>query len=190
MGFFTAEELIGLGVSAGDEVLVHRTALLFGSQIRLGSRIRIDAFALLSGDVSVGNNVHIAAGAKIYGSSAPVVISDFAGVSANATVYSGSDDYVDGFMTGPTVPSQFKKVKVGGIAMGPHSVIGVGSVVLPGVRMGYGAMVGGLSLVVRDVGDGEVHAGTPAKLVKHRNLERLRQLEAQYRAYLAGEVRG
>lgn len=182
---FSSADLLALGVRHGRSVQIHRTALFFGTDVTLGDRVRIDAFAIISGKVQIGNNCHIAAGARLFGGSSSIVVEDFAGISGNASIYTGTDDYTEGYLTGPTIPDEFKKVRTGAVHLGRHVVIGAGSIVLPNVTLGFGATVGALSLVSRSVGECEVVAGSPAKVVKHRNKERLLRLEAEYLASLA-----
>lgn len=57
-------------------------------------------------------------------------------------------------------------VLCGGVQVEEEAWIGAGSVVIPGVRIGRGAMVGAGAVVVRDVADGAVVAGNPAKAVR------------------------
>lgn len=61
-------------------------------------------FAVLSAGADgllIGDYVHLATGVAVFGSSGPVVIEDFAGLSARVTVYTGNDDYKDGFWLPP-----------------------------------------------------------------------------------------
>lgn len=46
--------------------------------------------------------------------------------------------------------------------------MGVGVIVLSGVRIGKGAVVGAGSVVTQDVPDGTIAAGIPARVVKIR----------------------
>jgi acetyltransferase-like isoleucine patch superfamily enzyme len=46
--------------------------------------------------------------------------------------------------------------------------LGVGVIVLSGVRIGKGAVVGAGAVVTHDVPDGAVVAGVPARIVKMR----------------------
>lgn len=51
----------------------------------------------------------------------------------------------------------------GGVRVGINSLVGAGATVLPGVVIGDHATVGAGATVVRDVEDGEIVAGTPAR---------------------------
>lgn len=53
-----------------------------------------------------------------------------------------------------------------------HDVwIGMEALILPGVRIGHGAVVGARSVVTRDVPDYAVVAGNPARIVRRRHAE-------------------
>jgi acetyltransferase-like isoleucine patch superfamily enzyme len=54
----------------------------------------------------------------------------------------------------------------GPIDVGDYSFIGMNTLILPGVRIGSRSVVGAGSVVTRDVPDGEVWAGIPARFVK------------------------
>lgn len=138
---------------------------------------------ILSGShpIKIGANVHLAAGTKIYSSGGTVEIASFANLSADVKVYTASDDYTGGSLTNPTVPDAYKDVTRAPVRIGSHAIIGAGSVVLPGVTLGFGSAVGALSLVRDDVDDGVVVAGAPSRPVGHRNVARLVQLEELFR---------
>jgi dTDP-4-amino-4,6-dideoxy-D-glucose acyltransferase len=180
--FYSPEELRDLGVELGRNVLIDRSARLFNpSHLRIGSNVRIDCFSVLSaGDdgLEIGDHVHLAMGVGIFGASARVVIEDFAGLSARVVVFSGNDDYRDGFLTGPTVPMKYRRVTAGPVTFRRHAIIGAGSVILPGVAIGLGASVGALSLVHRPVADFEIVAGTPARRIGERSRDILEREQA------------
>ena len=54
----------------------------------------------------------------------------------------------------------------GQITLRKGCVVGMGSIIMPGVTIGAGAMVGAGSVVVKDVPDWTIVAGNPAKFVK------------------------
>lgn len=174
---------IGFG-SVGKEVRITRHALFFNpAKIEIGTRVRIDAFAILSAGeegISIGNNVHIAAGAILNGTGGKIVMSDFSVVAPHVCLWTSSEDYTGGTLTNPMVPAQFRKQKKGAICLGRHVIIGTSSVVLPGVHLGDGAAVGALTLVRKNVPEGVVVSGVPARQIASRPLARLEELAEQY----------
>ena len=52
-----------------------------------------------------------------------------------------------------------------------HASVGAGATILPGIRIGEGAVVGAGSVVTRDVPDGAVVAGNPARLIRPVSIE-------------------
>ncbi len=67
--FYSEEELSHVGFkSYGRNVLVSRKASIYGaSEISLGDNVRIDDFCILSGRISFGNNIHLAAYSALWG---------------------------------------------------------------------------------------------------------------------------
>jgi galactoside O-acetyltransferase len=138
--------------------------------VSLGSNVRIDAFVVLSagaGGITIGDHVHIAAHCFLAGA-APILIEDFANVSGRVSIYSSNDDYSGESLMGPTVPSDFTRVTSAPVTLRRHSIIGAGSILLPGVTLGEGAGVGALSLVKQDVGPFEMVGGVPARRIGTR----------------------
>jgi galactoside O-acetyltransferase len=84
------------------------------------------------------------------------------------SIYSSSDEYSGEGMIGPTLPSDVRRVTSAPVTLKKHSVIGAGSIVLPGVTLAEGAAVGAMSLVKDDVGPFEMVAGVPAKQIGTR----------------------
>jgi acetyltransferase-like isoleucine patch superfamily enzyme len=157
---------LGIG-SAGENVTVHETAQLVDVEnIHLGSNVRIDPFCILSGDIRIGNYVHIASHAVVMGG-AGVTFEDFSGLSSGVKVYSVSDDYSGMSLTNPTVPRYVETIK-GAIRIGRHAIVGAGSVILPGCSLADGVAVGALSLVTKPLTELAIYAGTPARKVSKR----------------------
>ncbi|HET8648923.1 MAG TPA: DapH/DapD/GlmU-related protein [Gemmatimonadales bacterium] len=68
-------------------------------------------------------------------------------------------------------PNQSRIAAVAPVARGPITIehdawIGAGAIILPGVRIGAGAVVGANSVVTSDVNPLEVVAGQPARVVR------------------------
>jgi dTDP-4-amino-4,6-dideoxy-D-glucose acyltransferase len=157
--------------SAGDHVAVDPTVRVIGAErVSLGSNVRIDAFVVLSagaGGITIGDYVHIGAHCFLAGA-APIQIEDFAGVSGRVSIYSSSDEYSGESLIGPTIPPDFTQVTSAPVTLKKLSIIGAGSIVLPGVTLAVGAGVGALSLVKDDVGPFEMVAGVPARRIGTR----------------------
>ncbi|HRF02696.1 MAG TPA: hypothetical protein PLI18_19450, partial [Pirellulaceae bacterium] len=68
-----------------------------------------------------------------------------------------------------TVPDRWRCVKTEEILVGRHSIIGAGSVLLPGSRLPEGVAVGALSVVSKELESWSVYAGNPVrKLIDRR----------------------
>ncbi|OWK43958.1 acyltransferase [Fimbriiglobus ruber] len=183
---FTRDELLELGVAGvGREVFVDRSVRFFRPEsVRFADRVRVDCFCVISAGrdgIVIGNNVHIAAGCFLFGGGGAVVLEDFVGLSSRVSLYTSTDDYVAGHLTNPTVPDEYRDVTTGPIVLRRHAIVGCGSVVLPGVTLGFGASVGALTVARKDVGDCEIVFGNPARsLPTRRNADKLREFEARY----------
>lgn len=180
-------ENIGLA-SLGRDVRITRHALFFNpGKISIGDRTRIDAFAIVSAGsdgVTIGNNVHLAAYVLVNGSGGAVRLEDFSNIAPHVCLWTTSDDYTGGSLTNGTIPAQFKLNTQGPVKIGRHVIIGTSSVVLPNVHLHEGASVGALSMVTKDVSAGDVVCGCPAKKIKSRSVDTLREYEQAYLATL------
>jgi dTDP-4-amino-4,6-dideoxy-D-glucose acyltransferase len=173
--FLDAEELEGLGLAAvGREVQVSRRAAFFRpGWISLGDHTRVDAFCVLSAGpagVRVGRNVHISAYTAILGQET-VEIGDFATISVRCTIFSSNDDYSGATMGNATVPAVYRGTVDAPVWVQAHAMIGVGSILLPGITVGESACVGAASLVKADVAPFDVVAGVPARVIGRRRTE-------------------
>ena len=82
-------------------------------------------------------------------------------IAQEAYLCTGSHDFDD-----PTSP-----LITADIIVGTDAFVGARAFVLPGVRIGDGAIVGACSLVTKDVADRTVVAGSPARLIRHRDIQ-------------------
>jgi len=139
--------------------------------IRVSDYVLIDRFVDLDargGEITIGRRVHIGPGAEIAGLGG-VFIGDYAAVGSNAQVLSHSEA-IDGGkrMSGPMIPEEIKGMKTAPVRLEKDSFVGAGSVILPGVTLGEGAVVAANSLVIADVKPWQVVMGVPARPVGRR----------------------
>ena len=180
-GFFSIDELKKIGFrSVGNNANVSRKASIYGAgYIDIGDNVRIDDFCILSGRISIGNNIHIAAYSALYGGTDGIFISDFANISSRVSIYSVSDDYSGETMTNPTIPDEYKNVSSAPVHIGKHVIIGSTSVVLPGVTLKEGSAFGSFSFIKNDTEAWSMNVGIPCKKVGERRKDLL-ELEAKY----------
>lgn len=179
--FYTQDGLKNIGfASYGTDVNISRNAQFYAPEkMHIGSHVRIDDFCVLSGNINIGNYVHIAAASLLYGGSAGIALGDFANISSRCAIYAVSDDYSGESMTSPMVPEQYKSITEKPVNIGRHVIVGSGSTILPGVTAFEGSAVGAMSLVTKDIPAFTIVAGVPAKHVKERS-KKLLELEKQF----------
>ena len=178
--FYSIDELKEIGLKEiGVNVHISRKASIYNpSQIIIGDNVRIDDFCVLSGNVKIGNYVHIAVYSAIFGGEAGVVFGDFSCISSRTAIYAKSDDYSGMSLTNPTVPDKYLGIISQRVTLGKHVLIGSGSTVLPGVDIGEGTSVGAMSLVNHSLDEWGIYAGIPCRYIKERS-KHLLELEEE-----------
>ncbi|WP_199052845.1 acyltransferase [Aquitalea sp. ASV15] len=183
MPWLSQEDLLQLNFkSIGKNVLISDKASIYNSaNISIGNNVRIDDFCVISageGGIFIGNYIHIAVYCSLIGAGC-IRLEDYSNLSSRVSVYSSNDDYSGEFMTNPCVASVFTNVTHANVEIGKHSIVGSGSIILPGVRLEEGVAIGALSLVNRDCEKFHIYAGTPARKIKKRS-DKLLQVEQEF----------
>jgi acetyltransferase-like isoleucine patch superfamily enzyme len=178
--FFYEKQLSKIGFkTVGKNVKISKKASFYHPEsISLEDNIRIDDFCILSGAVKIGSHVHISAYSALYGK-AGIELEDFVTISGRVSIYSINDDYSGEYLTNPTVPEKFTHVRSAPVIIKKHSIIGAGSIVLPGITIGEGVSVGALSLVNRSLDPWKIYAGVPCQVIKNRK-KNLLDLEKKF----------
>ena len=177
MAWLSSEQVRALGFAAvGSDVLLSDRASYYNcAAIRIGSRVRIDDFCVLSagnGGIVIGDHIHIAVFSSLIGAGC-ITLHDYANVSSRVAIYSSTDDFSGAAMTNPTVPSEYTGVTHAPVEIGRHVVIGSGSVILPGVTLAEGVAVGALTMVSLDCAAFGIYAGVPARRIGERRRDLL-----------------
>lgn len=175
--FLTRDELFRVGFQKlGKDVFISDKASIYGAdKITIGNHVRIDDYCVLSAgeEIKIGNYIHIATFASMIGAGL-IELRDFCSVAARVNILSSCDDFSGSFLVNPMVPGEFINVTHAPVVLGKHSVIGVGSVVLPGVSIGDGAAIGALSFVKKSVPGYEIWGGNPLRYIKDRKTDILK----------------
>ncbi|MFE5835280.1 acyltransferase [Arthrobacter sp. NPDC056493] len=151
--FAEVQGLAKYGLNFGTDVSVGRSTLIrpssyYGGEIGVGlwvgdrSSFGAGCFIGCSGEIRIGNDVMLGPGVKLF---------------------SENHAFAD---TGRTIKSQ--GVERSYLTVGDDTWIGSGATVTAGVTIGSGVVVAAGSVVTRDVPDGAVVAGVPAKILRLR----------------------
>jgi len=178
--YFSHDELVQIGFAHfGSNVRISRKCSIYlPEQMKFGDNVRVDDFSILSGAISFGSHIHVAAYTALYGGG-EIELHDFCNISSRVSIYSVSDDYSGETMTNPMVPEIYKRVERAPVVLGKHVIVGSGAIILPGVTIGEGSAIGALSLVTKKLDPWGVYAGIPVRRLRSRD-QALLKLEAEY----------
>ena len=181
MAFLSESALASFGFKClGVNVKISEKAAIYNPELmEIGDHTRIDDFCVISGNITLGRNVHVAIFCNIAGGEKGVILEDFSGLAYGCHVFSQSDDYSGGTLTNPTVPDKYKSEIKSRVLIKRHSIVGACSVILPGVTIEEGASIGAMSMVTKSTEPWAVYFGIPAKRLKSRKRELL-ELEKEY----------
>jgi acetyltransferase-like isoleucine patch superfamily enzyme len=173
MSFYTLSELSSLGLkNYGSNVLISRYARLYNPKyISIGNNVRIDDFCILSAsDKSfiIEDYIHISAGVYIYGQSG-FQLKSFSNISPGCKIFTQSDTFSGDVLIGPTVPMELRNVYGAPLIIEKYTIIGAGTVILPGAILGEGVAFGANSLVKHKCKAWSIYAGSPVKFIKDRS---------------------
>ena len=181
MAYYTQEQLLQLGFkSIGKNIKISDKASIYDrNQIEIGDNSRIDDFCVISGNIKVGKNVHITPMCLIAGGEKGVILEDFVTIAYGVKIFTQSDDYHGDSLTNSTIPEKYKNEKKVKVLLKKHSIVGSGSIILPGTVLGVGVSVGAMSLITKTTDPWGIYAGIPAVRIKNRS-KKLVKKEKEY----------
>ncbi|PYG58636.1 acyltransferase [Rhizobium sp. UGM030330-04] len=175
----SANAVFGQDVYIAARAEVHTDRLLMGAQswiagyaivrgdIELGENVSINPYACLFGKVTIGNGVRIASHVSIVG-------------------FNHGFDDID-------TPIYRQPLTSLGIEIGEDVWIGANAVVLDGVKIGRGAIIAAGATVVKDIPAMAIAGGVPARVLRYRGekaaASNLPEIEPLLRK-LGGEIAG
>lgn len=181
MAYYTESELKKLGFKyIGKNVKISNKASIYNyDKIEIMDNSRIDDFCILSGKIKIGKNVHITPTCLVAGGKKGIVFEDFTTIAYGVQVFTQTDDYSGETMTNSTIPSEYKNEFMKEVVLKKYSIVGAGSIIMPGVILEEGTSVGAMSLVLKSTDSWGIYIGKPAKRFKDRKKDLL-YLEKKY----------
>ena len=181
MGFYSDQELSEFGFkNLGTNVRISNKVSIYGAENMIfGDNIRIDDFCILTGNISVGSFIHIAAYSFISGWAAPIILDDFVNISSRVNIFSASDDYSGETLTSPLIPDKYKKLTIGSVHIKKHCIVGANSVLMPDITLAEGSAIGSMSFVNKSTTPWMIYCGIPIKILKKRKKD-LIKLEKEF----------
>lgn len=135
----------------GENTNVWQFCVVF-PEAKIGSGCNICANVLIENEVIVGNNVTVKSGVQLWDG---VTLEDNVFIGPNVT-------FTNDFFPRSKNPDW----KLSKTVVKKGASIGANATVICGVTIGEGAMIGAGSVVTKDVPDGEIWVGNPAKFLR------------------------
>ena len=178
--FYSENELHSLGLKKiGKNVLISRKCSIYSAEnIIIGNNVRIDDFCILSGNITLGSNIHISAYSALYGANG-IHLDDYTGVSPRCIIFSAMDDFSGDYLIGPIHSQHLTNVNGGLVTMKKFSQLGANSIVFPSITIAEGAVTGSFTLVNKDLDPWTINLGIPVRKIKNRQKGLLQKINCR-----------
>lgn len=133
-----------------------------GIKIGKGSRIHMGARFFDPSNIKIGGGTIIGDHAFLDGRD-KLIIGDHVGIASSLMIYNSEHD----------ITAQDFRAITGPVSIEDYVFIGPRVIILPGVRIGKGAVVAAGAVVTKDVKDYEIVGGVPAEVIGERKLKDL-----------------
>lgn len=135
-----------------------------GAGLRIGrkSYIHVGARFFYPGNIKIGQGSIIGEKAFLDGRD-KLVIGNHVDIASEVMIYNSEHD----------IQSEDFKAITAPVAISDHCFIGPRAIILPGVRVGRGAVIGAGAVVTKNVPDLAIVGGVPAQIIGERKLKQL-----------------
>jgi dTDP-4-amino-4,6-dideoxy-D-glucose acyltransferase len=164
---------VGIDVFISDNVEIRRPQL-----VSIGDHVAIDSGFYLVTQAEIGDYIHIAPYVHIIGSAAGLLkMGNFTNISLGGKIICGSDNFMgDGLISAPGLPEEYRdSLTIEPIVFENFANTGANVTILPGVTLGEGCVIGANSLVTKNTEPWTIYAGSPAKPIKSRKSENMKE---------------
>ena len=123
--------------ACGKNVIIGKTVRIrYPELVTIGDNVIIDDFTYISGEVSIGDYVHIGSSCTLSASKSKIILREFSGISSGCRVYAGSSNYLKACLDLPTIPEEYSFGSIfEEVYLNRFVLIGANTVILPGVKI-------------------------------------------------------
>lgn len=175
---------MGVGVRIDSGVIIRGQAknVEIGDYSYIDTNVHFEVYE----PIKIGKYVHVAHDVMIQ-SAAEVRLGDFTAVSSGSRIYTGSNKYKtpDGrdksilISMSAVAPAELQHSEEKPVILEDYAFVGLECVILPGVRIGRGAVIGAGSVVTKDVPPFAIAVGVPARVMGERPIPETERDSAQ-----------
>ena len=163
-GEFKPEQFKKIGMN----VIFEKGVLIFHPEtIELGSNIYIGHNSILKGyfknSMIIGDNTWIGQNCYFH-SAGGIEIGKNVGIGPDVKILTSFHKE-----QGIEIPILFSELEFQSVSIEDDADVGIGSILLPGIRVGKGVQIGAGSVVTKDIPDYSVAYGVPAKIIRTRD---------------------
>lgn len=161
----------GVQIDSGIIIRGNPKKIEIGDYSYIDTNVQLEVYS----PIKIGKYVHITSNVHIQ-SGDEVIIGDFACVASGTKIYASSNTYKTPngrendilLSMSSSAPTELQYVKRSPVIIEEYAFVGLNCVVLPGVRIGRGAIIGAGSVVTKDISPYTIAVGIPARPVKKR----------------------
>lgn len=121
---------------------------------------RVDDFCIISGNVEIGKNCHIGPFGILSGKNGLIKIGNNVGISARASIYSGTENFFSNKSGNPTIDGHKRDVIYGSVIIEDFVIIGSGVILMPNIVIHEGASIAAGSIITKDIPRGAIVGST------------------------------
>jgi len=154
---------LGKGVRIGEGSVIEARALK--AKIEIGDNVQVSRFCTIKageGNVKLGQEVLVGQFSWLEGWGG-LKIGDYTLIGPHVVVLTSCYDFED-----TSLPIKTQELRIGKVIIGKDVWLGTHVVVLPGVKIGQGAIIGAGAVVSKDIEENCVAVGVPAKVIRKR----------------------
>ncbi len=133
---------------------------LYGAKIGSGSSIHMGCHFFSLKNLTIGKDTIIGYGAFLDGRD-KITIGDHVDIASEVMLYNSEHD----------INSENFEASFGPVEIGDYCFIGPRAIILPGVKIGKGAVVAAGAVVTKDVAEFAIIGGVPAEVIGERKLK-------------------